>query len=122
MSISVLQPTSVDPDCEEPTEAEPTCLDPISNTPTCLEPLEPELGFFLSTEPDVQIFELDFGTVLVGETSVLTVIIRNIGTFVLSLCDYLIEGDGFSFFVIPGTTQLEPGEETTVQIQFAPTE
>lgn len=122
MSIEVLQATSSAASCLGATSRTTTCLPASSQASSCLSALASALAFFLQSAPTVEIFQVDFGQVVVGDASDVVVICRNTGTFVLYLCDFLIEGDGFSYQVLPADgTELEPGEEALVTIRFAPT-
>jgi hypothetical protein len=66
---------------------------------------------------------LQFGELRAGEEETQTFIVRNIGDALLEVSDVVI-GSGLSFDVLGPETlfDLDPGEETTVEVRFSPME
>jgi len=77
-------------------------------------------------KPDIRLdpARLDFGSVALGESSVLEVKIRNPGSGPLELRDLSFAGPDFAdFSVVPGACgdRVAPGSECTLRVRFAPT-
>lgn len=77
------------------------------------------------TEIDVTPTDIDFGNILVGNQDTAEVRIENTGTATLNIDALAISGDTDAFAVDDRTTgpfTLEPGEDTVVIVNFAPSQ
>lgn len=74
--------------------------------------------------PDIELdpSSLEFGLLSSGQTEVQTFTVRNVGESTLNVSDIVI-GAGLSFEILGPEVEfdLEPGEETTVDVEFSPT-
>ncbi len=92
-----------------------TSNDPFSTKPTIPVTLTIEGAPDLRLDPADA---LDFGLVVVGETSELPLVVENIGTDPLVIDPITTEGDGFA--VSPASIVLPAGATETLEIRFLP--
>jgi len=77
------------------------------------------------TQPDIEvdIASLDFGTLAVGQSALLTVTVRNNGTSTLFVSSVELADDTGAFATtFEGSTDLVPGGELTIDVTFTPTD
>ena len=76
-------------------------------------------------QPDIEVdsTSLDFGTLTVGQSTLLTVTVRNNGASSLSVSSVdLVDETGAFATTFEGSTDLVPGGELTIDVTFTPTD